>query len=91
MKRFASLTSFERAAISSLLKSNGARHGSAGHSRHWRKPVPVWCVVDKTAPFARVYFTDPYSFDDWRRVFERLRGDSRFAFRRQIGVLSDRT
>lgn len=53
--------------------------------------MPVWCVVDKTAPFARVYFTDPYSFDDWRRVFERLRGDSRFAFRRQIGVLSDRT
>ena len=53
--------------------------------------MPVSCVVDKTAPFARVYYTDPYSFDDGRRVFERLRGDSTFAFRRQIGVLSDRT
>jgi hypothetical protein len=45
-------------------------------------------VVDKTAPFARVYYTDPYAFDDWRRVFERLREDPTFAFRRQIGVLS---
>ena len=53
--------------------------------------MPVSCVVDKTAPFARVYFTDPYAFDDWRRVFERLREDPTFAFRRQIGVLSDRT
>lgn len=53
--------------------------------------MPVSCVVEKTAPFARVYYTDPYSFDDWRRVFEQLRADSMFAFRRQIGVLSDRT
>jgi hypothetical protein len=53
--------------------------------------VPVSCIVEQTAPFARVYYTVPYSFDDWRRVFERLRADSTFAFHREIGVLSDRT
>jgi hypothetical protein len=53
--------------------------------------MPLWCVVDQTAPFARVHYTDPYSFDDWRRALERLGADSTFAFRRQMGVLSDRT
>ena len=53
--------------------------------------MPVSCVVDKTVPFARVHYIEPYSFDDWRRVLQRLRADSTFAFRRQIGVLSDRT
>ena len=72
--------------------STGARHTSVTRMVLPREEtVPLSWFVDQNAPFVRVRYTDPYSFDDWRGVFERLRAESTFAFRRQIGVFSDRT
>lgn len=47
--------------------------------------------MDEGGDFVRVFYTEPYTFDEWRSVIEELRRNPLFAFQRRIGGLIDRT
>jgi hypothetical protein len=47
--------------------------------------------MDEGGDFVRVFYTEPYTFDEWLSVVEELRRNPLFAFQRRIGSLIDRT
>ena len=53
--------------------------------------MPLKWAFDTAGRFVRVWYTDPYCFDEWRSMLEEFRSRPGFPFQRDIGVLIDWT
>lgn len=53
--------------------------------------MPLNWAFGPAARFVRVWYTDPYCFDEWRAMIEEFRRLPGLPFQRDIGVLIDWT